>query len=114
MAFLDREQLRVLQAQLRSEYLNASQQQLKAALPLSPAEPETTLGAGREALCQLKPAVRKAYLAYQYAEELNGRRLEDRKAYEWLTENEIDSGKDGLGELTDSNSPILSRPSGGI
>jgi hypothetical protein len=53
----------------------------------------------------LEPAVRKAYLAFQYAETLNGRGLEDREAYDWLSENGIDQGKGNLDELTDYEIP---------
>lgn len=56
-------------------------------------------------LRQLEPAVRKAYFAFQYAETMNGRRLEDREAYDWLYENGIDQGKGDLGELTDYQLP---------
>ena len=48
--------------------------------------------------------MRKAYLAFQYAETLNGRRMEDRDAYDWLHENGIDLGKGDRGELTITNS----------
>ena len=61
-----------------------------------------TSGAAREAVLRdLKPSVRKAYLAFQYAETMNERRLEDRDAYNWLRDNGIDQGKGDLGELTD-------------
>ncbi len=56
-------------------------------------------------LSRLKPAVRKAYLAFQYAETMNERRLEDREAYEWLRENGFDEDKGGLGELADYELP---------
>lgn len=62
----------------------------------------------REAILQqLEPAVRKAYLAFQYAETLNGRQMEDREAYNWLHENGIDEGKGDLGQLTDYELPSL-------
>lgn len=72
----------------------------------APGQPEIPSGATREAVWgQLGPAVRKAYLAYQYAETMNGRRLEDREAYEWLKEHGFDQGKGDLGELTDYELP---------
>ena len=51
--------------------------------------------------------MRKAYLAFQYAETLNGRRLEDREAYDWLRENGIDQGKGDVGELIDYKLPAF-------
>jgi hypothetical protein len=69
-------------------------------------QPAIASGTTREAvLRQLEPAVRKAYLAFQYAETLIGRRMEDREAYDWLRENGIDQGKGDLGELTDYELP---------
>ncbi len=65
-----------------------------------------TSGAAREAVLRdLKSSARKAYLAFQYAETMNGRRMEDREAYDWLHENGIDQGKGDLGELTDYELP---------
>ena len=68
---------------------------------LPPASP----GAREAVLRQLEPSVRKAYLAYQYAETMNKRRLEDREAYDWLKEQGIDPDKGDLGELTDYELP---------
>lgn len=64
--------------------------------------PATT---GESVLRQLEPAVRKAYLAYRYAESCAERQLEDREAYDWLRENGFDQGKGDLGELTDYEIP---------
>ncbi len=72
----------------------------------TPGQPAVTSSAEQDgALRQLEPAVRKAYLAYQYAETMNGRRLEDREAYDLLKEIGIDEGKGNLGELTDYKLP---------
>jgi hypothetical protein len=72
----------------------------------TPAQSAIVSGAAREAvLGQMEPAVRKAYLAFQYAETMNGRRLEDREAHEWLRESGIDPDKGDLGELTDYELP---------
>jgi len=69
-------------------------------------QPATTLSASRKVpLKQLKPAMRKAYWAWQYAESENGRRMEDREAYDWLRENGIDQDKGDFGELTDYEPP---------
>jgi len=56
---------------------------------------------------QLEPAVRKAYLALQYAESFAEKRLEDREAHSWLRDNGIDQGNGDLGELTDYKLPSL-------
>jgi hypothetical protein len=49
--------------------------------------------------------VRNAYLAFEYAESMNGRKLEDREVYEWLHEYGIDTEKGDVGELTDYELP---------
>jgi hypothetical protein len=54
---------------------------------------------------RLRPADRKAYLAYQYAYRKIGRTPEYREAYDWLKEYGIDQEEDGLGELTDYKLP---------
>lgn len=55
-------------------------------------------------LKQLNPAYRKAYLAYLYAETKRERRLEDRDAYTWLSENCIDDSE-AAGELAGYSLP---------
>jgi hypothetical protein len=73
---------------------------------LTPGQPAIISGDKRETvLRELEPAIRKAYIAYQYAETMNGRELEDRKAYDWLHENGIDHRENGLGELMDYELP---------
>ncbi len=68
----------------------------------TPGQPADSSGTQRKTIfCQLKPAVRKAYLANQYAETMNGRRLGDRESHNWLKENGIDPENGDLGELTD-------------
>lgn len=57
-------------------------------------------------LAELEPAHQKAYLSFLYAETKTGRRLEDREAWEWLSENGIDETKEGDG-LHDYVLPIL-------
>jgi len=59
----------------------------------------------RAILARLQPADRKAYLSYQYAETMAGRKLGDREAYDWLGENGIDTDKGDLGELADYELP---------
>jgi hypothetical protein len=72
----------------------------------APGQEQLPLAPTRESVRRrLEPAVRKAYLAYQYAEGCVERRLEDREAYEWLRENGIDQGKSDLDELTDYELP---------
>jgi hypothetical protein len=66
----------------------------------TPAQPEIPSVTREVLLRQLEPAVRKAYLAYQYAETMKERRLENREAYDWLHETGIDQDKGDLGELT--------------
>jgi hypothetical protein len=79
---------------------------LQAALaPTAPIEQSPPSPTRELVLRQLEPAVRKAYLAYQYAEGCAEKRLEDREAYDWLRENGIDQGKGDLGELTDYDLP---------
>jgi len=58
-------------------------------------------------LAGLKPSDRKAYLAYQYAETMVGRRLQDREAYDWLEENGIDTSRGDVGELADYELPAF-------
>jgi len=54
----------------------------------------------------LELAVRKAYLAFQYAETKKERRLQDKEAWEFLKENGLDE-KGDLGEMTDYNLPAF-------
>ena len=61
----------------------------------------------REVLEGLQPADRKAYLAYQYAETMAEKRLQDREAYDWLKENGIDANKGDVGELADYKLPAF-------
>jgi hypothetical protein len=56
-------------------------------------------------LGQLEPAVRKAYLAFQYAESQAEKRLHDQEAYELLQEEGIPTDQGNLGELTDYRLP---------
>jgi hypothetical protein len=66
----------------------------------TPVQPEPLSGDAREAAFRkLEPAVRKAYLAFQYVESKAERGLEDRDAYDWLNEDGIDQDKGDLGEL---------------
>lgn len=53
----------------------------------------------------LRPCDRQAYLAFQYAEQLAERQLQDHEAHEWLNENGIDTDKGELGELADYGLP---------
>jgi hypothetical protein len=70
-------------------------------------EGEPLTGAERDKAFQaLEPAVRKAYLAYQYAESKKGGRLEDPEAYELLDEDGI-TDQGNRGELIDYALPIL-------
>ena len=55
----------------------------------------------------MEPAVRKAYLAFQYAESKVERALEDREGYDWLKENSIDQDKGDVGELADYTLPAF-------
>jgi hypothetical protein len=68
---------------------------------------EKPAAGGEAVLRQLEPAVRKAYLAFQYAQTMNGRRLPDPEAYDWLKENGIDSDKGDVGELGDYQLPAF-------
>jgi hypothetical protein len=60
-----------------------------------------------QVLVGLQPADRKAFLAYHYAERMTEKRLQDREAYDWLKENEIDAGKGDVGELADYRLPAF-------
>jgi hypothetical protein len=74
----------------------------------TPEQPATDPNAKRkEVLAGLQPADRKAYLAYQYAETMAEKRLQDREAYDWLHENGIDAGKGDVGELADYKLPVF-------
>lgn len=78
---------------------------------LSPRPPDEADGkpmTGEErnrAFQSLQPAVQKAYLAFQYAESTRGTRLEDREAYDLITEDGIPSNRGSAGSLTDYELP---------
>lgn len=57
------------------------------------------------ALDKLKPAHRKAWFSFVYAEAKSKRRLEDRDAYNWIEENGIDPDEEQSGELVDYKLP---------
>jgi hypothetical protein len=61
----------------------------------------------KEVLEGLQPADRKAYFAYQYAETMAEKRLQDREAYDWLNENGIDASKGDVGELAEYKLPAF-------
>ena len=74
----------------------------------TPAQPAIASGANREAvLRELQPAVRKAYLACQYAESKAGKGLEDREAHKLLEDEGIPTDKGDLGELADYELPAF-------
>ena len=54
---------------------------------------------------KLTGAVRLAYLSNQRAESFAERSLTDRKAYDWLSENDWQTGKTDAGELADYDLP---------
>jgi len=56
---------------------------------------------------KLTPSVRKAYLAWRYAESKAGRQLTDREAFDWLKENGIPDDAGDLGELADYKLPAF-------
>jgi hypothetical protein len=58
-----------------------------------------------QALKDLPPAARKAYLAYCWAEAVAGRPLEDREAFDILKEQGIPKDRGDLGELEDYELP---------
>lgn len=60
-----------------------------------------------EVLAGLEPAVRRAYLACQWAETKAGRRLEDREAYSILREEGLPEGQGEAGELEEYELPTL-------
>jgi hypothetical protein len=63
-------------------------------------------GPSREQLIQqMKPSVRKAYYAFEYAQSRTGKGLTDREAYDLLTEEGIAEGAGDQGELTDYELP---------
>jgi len=60
----------------------------------------------RTAILQgLRPAHRKAYLAFQYAESKAGKPLQDHEAYERLEAEDFGTVKDDFSELTDYDLP---------
>jgi hypothetical protein len=100
------------EAQAAMEVCNASAysavagQTGKGAAASTPEQLATVSGGTREAVLRnLKPSVLKAYLAFQYAEKMKERRLEDREAHTWLKENGIDQGKGDFAELVDYKLP---------
>lgn len=67
-------------------------------------------GAGEsraEILKRFSACVRQAYLAYQLAETMNGKRLEDREAYDYIKEYGLPDNAGDLGELSDYNLPAF-------
>jgi hypothetical protein len=68
---------------------------------------ERTVADRALAMKSLEPAVRRAWLSYEFAESKVGKRLEDREAYGLLKEEGIDGDKDNLGELTDYQLPAF-------
>lgn len=67
-------------------------------------------GAGKsraEILKSLPDCVRQAYMAYQFAETMNGKRLEDREAYDHIKENGLPDNAGDLGELSDYMLPVF-------
>ena len=56
---------------------------------------------------QLEPAVRRAYLAYEYAEMKAVKRLEDREAYDLLKEEGIPEGYGNRGNLAEYEPPAF-------
>jgi hypothetical protein len=85
------------------------QGEAKAGAGAIPGQPAITSGAAREAAwCKLEPAVRKAYLAFQYVAcqvEKRPEDLEDRDAHDWLKEHGINPDKGDLDDLTDYKPP---------
>src|SRR5207253_3122308 len=67
----------------------------KAEIPLDPPPPIDRA----KVLADARPAHRKAYLVYEYAESKAGRRLTDREAYDLLKEEGLPTDKGHLGEL---------------
>ncbi len=54
---------------------------------------------------EMKPADKKAYFSFQYAETQAEQKLEDQEAYKLLSEKGIQAGKGDLGEMTDYDLP---------
>jgi hypothetical protein len=72
------------------------------------AQPTIACGPTRQAvLRELQPAVRKAYLAFEYAESKAGKRLEDQEAHGLLKDEGIPTDKGDLGELADYELPAF-------
>ncbi len=61
----------------------------------------------REQLQKLTPTVRKAYLAFVYAESKAEKRLDDREAYNLLKEEGIPENAGDLAELEDYELPVF-------
>ena len=55
----------------------------------------------------LEPAIRKAFLSYQYEETKQGRKLQDQEAYQLLKEEGIPDDGGDLGELSNYNLPAF-------
>ncbi len=81
----------------------------KGGAGLTPGQPAVMSPAERKAAFEkLEPAVRNAYLAFQFVAtrlERPPKLLEVHVAYEWLKEHGIDQDKGDLGELTDYKLP---------
>lgn len=78
--------------------------------PLAAAGSEDSERAGRsraEILKSLRLGVRQAYLGFELAETMSGRRLEDREAYEYIHGNGLPEKAGHLGELNDYELPVF-------
>ena len=69
----------------------------------------STAGAqrGAEAFLKLGKVIQLAYWSFQAIESNSGRKLEDREAYDILTENELPTDKGDLGGLADYEPPAF-------
>jgi hypothetical protein len=66
---------------------------------------KTSVAAREIGLRELTQAVLKAYLAYEYAESMAEKRLNDRDAHTWLRENGIGQDRGDVEELADYEPP---------
>ena len=74
----------------------------------TPSQPTVCCSADSDAIPrEMRPAYRKAYLAFQYAESKAGKRLQDREAYELLKDEGIPTDKGDLGQLADYELPAF-------
>ena len=99
------EEYKRLRYELRREAVQLANDPKRKPQEIPPAGNEAQVEADTNKPRKLTGAVRLAYLSNQRAESFAERSLTDRKAYDWLSENDWQTGKTDAGELADYDLP---------